>query len=145
MKKQFIAMLLVFAIVISFLPCIVFAHEEETNDSKASSYLNMYSASLSSKGITGKLTLAFQVFATHTMDIVGVWGIIVRNNDGTIHNIIWGTNSNGLLASDEWFHVGSYTLNLTSGNTYYCSVIFIAEDANGGDTRRITTQHVTCP
>lgn len=145
MKKRIVAVLLSFVIVVSFVPFSAFSYEDELNDTKASSYLNMYTASLSSKGITGKLTLAYQVFATHNMDKVGVFGIIVRNNDGTIHNIIWGTTSNGLLNSNTWFHAGSYTLNLTSGNTYYCTVIFVAEDANGGDTRSITTQHVTCP
>ena len=79
------------------------------------------------------------------MTKVGVAGIIVRNNDGMIHSIIWGSTSNGLLGTNTWFHIGSYTLNLTSGNTYYCSVIVIAKDANGSDTRTITTQHVTCP
>ena len=145
MKNRIIAMLLAFTIVVSFMPHTVFAQEEESNDTKASSYLNMYTASLSSKGITGKLTLAYQVFATRDMEKVGVWGIIVRNNDGTIYQIIWGTTANGLSTTNTWYHYGSYTLNLTSGNSYYCSVIFIAEDSNGGDTRRITTQHVTCP
>jgi hypothetical protein len=143
-KNRVVAVLLAFAIVVSFLPHAVFA-QEESHDTKASSYLNMYTASLSSKGITGKLTLTYQVFATHDMDKVGVWGIFVRNNDGTIHQFIWGTTANGLLATNTFHHLGNYTLNLTSGNTYYCTVIFVAEDANGSDTRSITTQHVTCP
>lgn len=145
MKKRIIAVLIAFAIVVSFTPCTAFAEEQYPNDAKASSYLNMYTASLSSKGITGKLTLAYQVFATHDMDDVGILEIIVRNNDGTIHQVIWGTTANGLLSTNSWYHLGSYTLNLTSGNTYYCTVVVIAEDSNGGDTRRITTQHVTCP
>lgn len=145
MKKRIMAMILAITIVVSFMPHTVFAQEEESNDTKASSYLSMYTASLSSKGITGKLTLAYQVFATHDMEKVGVWGIYIRNNDGSIHQFIRGTTSNGLLATNTWYHYGSYTLNLTSGNTYYCTVIFVAEDANGSDTRSITTQHVTCP
>lgn len=144
MKKRLIAMLLAFIIVASIVPYSVFA-QEEPNGEKASNYLNMYSASLYSKGVTGKLTLTFEVFATDDMDRVGVLEIIVRNNNGTIHSIIWGTTTNGLLDTNTWFHAGSYTLNLTSGNTYYCTVVVIAQDANGGDTRRITTQHVTCP
>lgn len=145
MKKRIIAILLVIAIVGLSVPYSAVAYENDPNDAKASNYLSMYTASLSSKGISGKLTLAYQVFATHDMDEVGIFGIIVRNNDGTIHQIIWGTTSNGLLAANTWYHYGSYTLNLTSGNTYYCTVIFIAGDANGSDTRSIATQHVTCP
>ena len=144
MKKRVISVLLAFVIVASFLPYSSFA-DEEPNNPKASSYLNMYSASLSSKGVTGKLNLAFQVFATHNMSKVGVWGVYVRNSDGSIYQYIWGTTGNGLIATNTWFHAGSYTLNLISGNTYYCSVIVVAEDANGSDTRMITTQTVTCP
>lgn len=144
MKKRIVSVLLALAIVVSLVPFSAFANEEE-QDNRASSYLNMYTAALISKGIAGKLTLAFQVVATDDMDTVGVLEIIVRNNNGTIHSIIWGSTTNGLLDSGTWIHAGSYTLNLTSGNTYYCTVVVIAQDANGGDTRRITTQHVTCP
>lgn len=145
MKKRIIALFLAFVITVSFVSPSVFAHEEELDNINESGYLNMYSASLTSKGDTGKLNLSYVVYATDDMIKVGVWGIFVRNNDGTIHRIIWGTTANGLLAANTWYHLGSYTLNLTSGNTYYCTVFFVAEDANGSDTRRITTQHVTCP
>lgn len=145
MKKRIVALFLAFTLIILVIPNTVFAFNEEPNDTKASSYLDMYTASLISKGITGKLTLAYQVFATHNMQKVGIWGIYIRNSNGTIHQFIRGTVSNGLLATNTWYHYGSYTLNLTSGNTYYCTVIFVAEDANGGDTRSITTQQVVCP
>lgn len=144
MKKRIVSVLLALAIVVSLVPFSAFANEEE-QDNRASSYLNMYTAALISKGIVGKLTLAFQVVATDDMDTVGVLEIIVRNNNGTIHSIILGSTTNGLLDSGTWIHAGSYTLNLTSGNTYYCTVVVIAQDANGGDTRRIITQRVTCP
>lgn len=145
MNKRIIALLLALAIVVSITPYTVFALEDVSNGTKASSYLDMYTASLSSKGITGKLTLAYQVVATHNMVKVGVWGIVVRNNDGTIHQFIRGTTANGLLVSNDWYHLGNYTLNLTSGNTYYCTVIVVAEDAYGSDTRSITTQQIVCP
>ncbi len=145
MTKRFIALFLAVVLVFLLMPFSAFAEEEETGEPRASYYLNMYSASLYSRGVTGKLQLAFEVIATGNMTMVGVFGIIVRNNDGTIHSIIWGSTSNGLVATNTWFHIGSYTLNLTSGNTYYCSVIVIAKDANGSDTRTITTQQVTCP
>ena len=145
MNKRIIALLLAIAIAVSITPFSAFALEKVSNDTKASSYLDMYTASLSSKGISGKLTLAYQVVATHNMVKVGVWGIVVRNNDGTIHQYIHGTTANGLLISNDWYHIGNYTLNLTSGSTYYCTVIVVAEDANGSDTRSITTQQVVCP
>ena len=90
MKKRIIALFLALILVVSVVPCTVFALGEAPNDTKASSYLDMYGASLYSKGVSGKLTLTYQVFATHNMDKVGVWGIYVRNNDGSIHQFIRG-------------------------------------------------------
>lgn len=145
MKKRIIAVFLAFVLVIPLVPFSASAEDEVTSEPRASYYLDKYNASLYSKGISGKLQLTFEVIATGYMTQVGVAGIIVRNNDGTIHRIIWGTTSNGLLDTNAWFNIGSYTLNLTSGNTYYCSVIVIAKDANGSDSRTITTQHITCP
>ena len=145
MKKRIAMLFVIITLVISLVPCSVYAFDDVPNNTKASSYLDMYGASLTSKGVSGKLTLTYQVFATHDMVKVGVWGIYVRNNNGTLLQFIRGTTANGLLVSNEWYHIGNYTLNLTSGNTYYCTVIFVAEDANGSDTRSITTQHVVCP
>ncbi|MBQ1389688.1 MAG: hypothetical protein IIY78_08690 [Clostridia bacterium] len=144
MKKKIVSILLALILMISSMPVTVSAQEEE-DDPRASSYLNMYSASLTSLGVTGELNLAYQVFATDDMVDVGVFCLIVRNSNGTIHQTIWGSTANGLLAANTWYHVGDYTLNLTSGNTYYCSVYFIAEDANGSDVRKITTQLAVCP
>lgn len=145
MKKRIILIFLASLIVVLSLSNMVYAHEDDSNSTKASSYLSMYTASLTSKGISGKLNLSYQVFATHDMQKVGIWGIYVRNSNGTIQQFIRGTVANGLLTTNTWYHYGSYTLNLTSGNTYYCTVIVVAEDANGGDTRSITTQQVVCP
>lgn len=143
MKKRIVAMILAFILMISSMPVTVSAQEED--DPRASRYLNMYSASLTSFGVTGQLNLAYEVYATDDMVDVGVFCLIVRNSNGTIHQTIWGSTTNGLLAANTWYHLGDYTLNLTSGNTYYCSVYFIAEDANGSDVRKITTQLAVCP
>lgn len=145
MNKRILSALLAFAMLLSFIPFFAFATEEDSGGDRASSYLNMYGAELYASATSGKLDLVFEVVATGFMDSVGVFGIFVRNNDGTIHSTIWGSTANGLLDTNTWYHAGVYTLNLTSGNTYYCTVIFIASDANGGDTRKITTSRVVCP
>ena len=143
MKKKIVSILLALILMISSMPVTVSAQEEE-DDPRASSYLNMYS-SLDAFGVTGQLNLAYEVYATDDMVDVGVFCLIVRNSNGTIHQTIWGSTTNGLLVANTWYHLGDYTLNLTSGNTYYCSVYFIAEDANGSDVRKITTQLAVCP
>lgn len=145
MNKRVISTLLAIVLLLTFVQFPAFATEENVDSDRASSYLNMYRASLCPSGTSGKLALDFEVVATGYMDSVGVFGIFVRNNDGTIHSTIWGSTANGLLDSNTWMHAGEYTLNLTSGNTYYCTVIVVASDANGGDTRKITTSRVVCP
>lgn len=145
MKKRVISALLAAVLLINVLPFSVFSAENEPDDDRASNYLNMFFSELYSSGTTGKLYLDYEVVATGSMDSVGVFAIQVRNNDGTIHSTILGSTANGLLGANTWYHAGEYTLNLTSGNTYYCTVIVIARDTNGGDVRKITTSHVVCP
>lgn len=145
MNKRILSVLLAVVMLLTIVPFSAIATGDEPGSEKASSYLNMYTAGLNSTGASGKLTVTYQVVATRFMDNVGVFGILVRNNDGTIHSTIWGSTANGLLGANTWYHAGEYTLNLTSGNTYYCTIIVIAEDANGSDTRKITTSRVVCP
>ena len=143
-KKKIIAILLAVTMLMAALPVSVFAAEAEPEETRASDYLNAYSIYLTT-GTIGHLKLVYSVQATGMMTSVGVFSITVRNNDGSIHQIIWGSTSNGLLKANSWYNIGSYTLNLTSGNTYYCTVKIIAKDATGGDTRSVITSRVTCP
>lgn len=145
MKNRVISTFLAFMLLLTIIHFPALAAEDDSGDDRASSYLSMYGAELYTTSTSGKLDLNFQVVATGTMDSVGVMSIIVRNNNGTIHSTIWGSTANGLLDSNTWLHAGDYTLNLTSGNTYYCTVVVIARDANGSDTRKITTSRVVCP
>lgn len=145
MNKRVISTFLAFMLLLTIIQFPAFATGDDSNGDRASSYLNMYSAELYASGTSGKLELEFEVVATGFMDSVGVFGIFVRNNDGTIYRTIWGSTANGLLDTNTWYHAGEYTLNLTSGHTYYCTVIVIARDANGSDTRKIITSQVTCP
>ena len=145
MRKRIISGLLAVLLLLALVPFSGFAAEEEPEAERSSSYLNSCMAILYATGTTGKLTLEFDVTATGFMTRVGVYSIVVRNNDGTIHSTVWGSTANGLLKANAWYHAGEYTLNLTSGNTYYCTVIFIARDSTGSDTRKITTSRVVCP
>lgn len=144
MKKRIIAIGLALALLLAALPTGACAEEAETDETRASNYLNAYTAYLTA-GTTGHVRVNFAVYATNYMDIVGVFSITVRNDDGTIHQIIWGSTANGLERANYWCHANTYTLNLVSGNTYYCNVKVIAQDASGSDTRTITTSRITCP
>lgn len=145
MNRKVVSFFLAVIVLFSMISFVNAETVDEIENIEGSSYLDSYGASLLSPGVTGKLDLVFHVYATHDMEAVGVLGIIVRNNNGTIHQIILGSTANGLLDSGTWFHLGDYRLDLTSGNTYYCSVIIVARDANGSDSRTVTTQHVVCP
>jgi len=63
-------------------------------------------AILYATGTTGKLTLEFDVTAAGIMTRVGVYSIVVRNNDGTIHSTVWGSTANGLLKANTRCHAG---------------------------------------
>lgn len=144
MTKKIIALFLVAALLVAALPASVLAEKAEPENTRASSYLSAYSTYLKA-GTAGKLRLPFVVQATGMMTQVGIFSIVVRNSDGSIYQTIWGSTANGLLKANGFYHTGVYTLNLISGNSYYCTVKFIAKDASGSDTRSMITSVVTCP
>lgn len=145
MTKKMLAGMLAFAILLSIVPMAVYAQAPEGDDINASYYLSSYGVLLYSNGTSGKLKLDYEVYATNTMNTVGVYKIVVRKANGSVYKTIWGSTANGLEASNTWYKVGTYTLSLASGNSYYCDVTVIAANASGSDTRTITTSLVTCP
>lgn len=145
MNKRVLTILLVFALLLSALPVTTNAAGPDEDEIEASNYLTLYGATLYSEGITGELKLWYQVCARETMNSVGISKILVKKSNGTIVQTIWGSTANGLLAANSIFHSGTYSLNLTSGNTYYCVVTVIAKNSGGSDTRTVTTTTLTCP
>ena len=146
MIKKVISLSLALVLLICAFPVTSHAVAPVQDEIEASYYLSEYGATLYSDGTTGKLKLAYQVYAKSTMSLVGVYRITVKKSDGTVVKTIWGSTTNGLLKANYWCHFGTYTITgLTSGTTYYCVVTVIAKNSSGSDTRSITTSLVTCP
>lgn len=146
MTKRMLAAFLAFVLLICVFPVTSQAAAPSQDEIEASYYLTEYGATLYSEGITGKLKLWYEVYATGTMTSVGVYKIVLKKSNGTIVRTIWGSTANGLLGANKSSHFGTYTIsNLTSGTTYYCVVTVIARNSSGSDTRSVTTAAVTCP
>lgn len=144
MNKRIISIALALILAITMVSPVI-AAEPEPDDINASNYLTAYGAYLYSDGTHGKLKLSYEVYATNYMSSVGVYKIEVRKSNGTLYQTIWGSTSNGLLATNAIQKTGVYTLNVTAGSSYYCKVTVIAEDSAGADTRTVRTGTVACP
>ena len=147
MIKRTFAVILVISMLFAACPVVPITSASDVipEEINASNYLSSYSATLYSTGTTGKLKLAYQVYAKNYMTKVGIYSMVVRNSDGSVYQTIWGSVANGLQASNALYHVGTYNLSLISGHSYYCVVTVIAKNSSGSDTRTITTSLVTCP
>lgn len=105
----------------------------------SSDYLDTYDASLSTGSRSGQLALDFQAYSCGTMKSVGISSITVYTNDGSYVKTINGSTSNGLLASQTFYHAGTYTISVTPGQEYYLRLTFVARDSYSGDSKFYTT------
>lgn len=145
MVKKILTTVLVLALLLASIPFASFGAAPDQDEIEASNYFTAYGATLYSDGTTGKLKLWHEAYAKDTMNNIGVYKILVKKSNGTLVRTIWGSTANGLQATNNWYHYGTYTLSLTSGTTYYCVVTFVAGNSSGADTRTVTTTAVTCP
>lgn len=106
---------------------------------RASLYLDTYSASLSTGSASGELKLNFNLIATGKMTSLGVEKIVIYKANGTEAATIDGTTRNGLLISNSSRFKTSYTYTGTPGTSYYAVVTFYAGDGSGSDSKDYTT------
>lgn len=115
-------------------------------ESRASNYITNYYAILSPGDGSGNLEIEYHITAGVTgITRIGVLAIFVYRTDGTLAKTIIGSTSNGMVKSSGTTVVGVRNFTLNPGETYYCSVRFIVENANGNDTRSYTTNTVVAP
>lgn len=115
-----------------------------TASARASLYLTEYSAFIKAGTKTGELRINYDVLATKTVSSVGVSKIVIYTASGNKVTTITGSTSNGLLRSGGT-NMGTYSYTATSGSYYYAEVTVYAGDANGSDSRTITTATVKAP
>ena len=141
MKKRIISILVIVSILFAVLPVFsVMAESRESN------YITNYIALLSAGSSSGELTLTYRIKTTTAgMTRLGVLAIFVYRTDGSLARTIIGSVSNGLMQTSGYTASGTYSFNCEPGESYYCNVTFIAENASGSDVRDRTTNTVVAP
>ncbi len=133
-----------FILVLSLISSTVINATAAVNYPRASYYIDGYAA-YASVGSNNKILIEFEVEATREMKKVGASLITVQvNNNGVWSGVAtyYGSGSNGMLASNAHFHVGSISYTGVAGNQYRAVVTVIAGDSSGEETRSITTNAV---
>ena len=109
---------------------------------RASLYLNVNSAALSG----GRVVIEFDVDATKTVSQVGAGCIVLqeKNSSGKWTNVAYyyPVDYPDMVAYNRSSHEGSVTYYGTVGKQYRGIVTVYAKDANGEDSRDITTYAV---
>ena len=108
----------------------------------SSNYFSAYAAHITAVG-GGKITITGDIDAIHTMTRLGVTRILFYKSDGTYVKTVYGSISNGLLKDNSASLFADYTFQGNSGTSYYAIVYFTCRDANGYDSRHVTTRTVT--
>lgn len=127
----------------ALLICMLCCGGANAADTRSSDYLRSYNASLSTGSNSGELSLRFSANARSSMVSVGVSKITVYSSDGTFVKTISGSTSNGLLASNTSNHSGTYSISVTSGQSYYLQITFMAKNSSGSDSKTFTTNTAT--
>ena len=141
MSKRIISILIIVSMLTAAMPFAVV-----NADSRASNYINSCYASLSSGSSSGELKVTYSVTAPVSgITRLGIIAIFVYHPDGSIARIISGSTANGLIRTSGTIARGTYTIDLDPGESYYCNIRFIAENASGSDTPLYTTNTATTP
>ena len=106
---------------------------------QSSDFLGSYYSSVYAGGSSGQLCFTFSAGGESSMSSIGISKIDVYSSDGSYEKTIYGSISNGLLASSVRNHRGTYSFNATPGQRCYLDITFIAKDSYGGDSKLYTT------
>ena len=111
---------------------------------RASLYLDDYY--VNSAALSGRVVIEFDVDATKTVSQVGAGCIVLqeKNSSGKWTNVAYyyPVDYPDMVAYNRSSHEGSVTYYGTVGNQYRGIVTVYAKDANGEDSRDITTYAV---
>ena len=140
MSKRILSVLLS---LILTLTMVVIPSYAATN---ASDYISSYNAYLDQGDGSGELDISYSVTsAAGIVSQIGVSKIVVYRQNGITYNTIYGTTTNGLMASNTNAKAGTYTILGVPGYSYYCKVTFYVGDGTNGDFRTVTTGTVCAP
>lgn len=139
-KKNVFVRIIALVLVLSTLAPL--AVSAAGNQSRASSYLNSYSAYVSPQG-GGKIRVYYSVAGTNYMDELGYMRIaIYESTDNS--NFTWvktftDTNTPSMMGYNKIYHSGNVEYKGVAGRYYKAYVCVWAGDNGSGDTRYFWT------
>lgn len=144
--KKFLASILAVLTVFSMSVAPVTAMASGPDDDISicsSDYIGSFNAFAQRGAVSGTMDVSFIVTAPIRASKIGVSQIEIIKASGAHVTTIYGSTSNGLLASNTSMHSGSYTFTGTPGVEYCAKVTFFSSNASGSDSTTMITSSVT--
>lgn len=138
-KTRCAVLFLLFAL---YLTSTSLAYAPEPDEINASYYIADRYAACSATG-NGKVKVAFDLFGTGVMSMIGATTINVYKSNGTCVATYTYYNYSSMMGYNKEYHSSSITYYGTSGQSYYATVTVYARNSTGSDSRTITTNTVT--
>lgn len=146
MKKSFICLIVVLAIIIATLP-MALAIEVPGGDTPDSSYY------LSSYGVdmvaldNGEMSVGMDVIGTGVMSKIGVSVLRIEQkvgNSWVLYDTILGMTQPDFYMYNTNSFIGEYSFFGTAGVQYRATITAYAKNSNGYDTGNVTSFPATC-
>lgn len=133
--KQCVSILLV---CMCLLTSTAFATE------KASEQISSYSIYAAAMG-NGQIGMEFSISAPYFMEEIGAESITIYEITPTGQKLQaeYTKDDSGMIATDAWVHLNSFSFDGVAGKTYYVTVTVFATDYNGGSDSRTKSFTVT--
>lgn len=135
--------IVVFLLVVTFIPIYVNATDSATTLPRASYYLDSYNSYIYPAAL-GKIQVWFTVTGVNYMDEIGALNIqIYESKDGeswTWVKTYQYSSTSGMLGYDKIYHSGHVEYSGTIGRQYKAYVTIWAGKDGTGDTRYMWTQ-----
>lgn len=137
MRKK--AIILIMAVSMMFA-CVSVAQ------ARASEYISNYTIYAEAGDNPGEIDIIFGVQGTPGVTKLGATSIKIYKSNGVHVTTIWGSTSNGLMATagNRYFE-NTYTFVGEPGTSYYALVTCYAGNASGSDTRQGMTPTIKAP
>lgn len=127
--------------LVMMISCCTFAQASDI-ELMASEQIMYCSASAYTGSRSGQIDIEFRVLANGTMKTIGASKIAIYKSNGQYVTTIYGSVSNGFLATSKSTYGYTYTYPGVSGTSYYAVVTVYAYDGSGSDSQEIKTNTV---
>ena len=140
MKKRLAVSLLSLTVLLS---CLVVPASATVQ--RASLALSNYYVTCAAGSQPGEIVFTYDLQANNFATHIGITSIAIYERGGAYVTTIFGSTSNGLIATSTMRHRGSHPFQGTSGISYYASVTIFASNSDGNDYKTVQTALVTAP